>query len=176
MRRYEKQELLTAVSAIAMGLFIALFVLTVLLLMGGCTKRVYVPVENAVIRTDTVTHYINSTDSVTLIERIYESDTRYDSIAPILDSLNRVIGWDRWHFRESTKKDSREIDRLRSLVDSLRAVKRDSVDRPVPYPVERPLTKWERTKMDFGGMFLGGMVVAVIAAVLIWIVKRKRRK
>lgn len=176
MRRYEKQELLTAVSAIAMGLFIALFVLTVLLLMGGCTKRVYVPVENAVIRTDTVTHYINSTDSVTVIERIYESDTRYDSIAPVVDSLGRVLGYERWHFRESTKKDSREIDRLRSLVDSLRAVKRDSVDRPVPYPVERHLTKWERTKMDFGGMFLGGMVVAVIAAVVIWIVKRKRRK
>lgn len=176
MKRYEKQELLTAVSAIAMGLFVALFVLTVLLLMGGCTKKVYVPVENTTVRTDTVTYYINNTDSVTIIEHVYEADTRYDSIAPILDSLNHVIGWDRYHFRESTKKDSREMERLRAVVDSLRAVKRDSVDRPVPYPVERPLSKWERTKMDFGGMFLGGMVAAVIAAVLIWIVKRKRRK
>lgn len=152
--------------------------LLVCALLGGCTRKVYVPVENTTIRTDTVTHYINSTDSVTVIERIYESDTRYDSIAPVVDSLGRVLGYERWHFRESTKKDSREIDRLRSLVDSLRAVKRDSVDRPVPYPVERPLTKWEQTKMDFGGMFLGGliaMIVAAVAAVIVWIVKLKRR-
>lgn len=150
--------------------------LLVCVLLGGCTRKVYVPVENTTVRTDTVTHYINNTDSVTVIEHVYEADTRYDSIVPILDSLNRVIGWDRYHFRESTKKDSREIDRLRSLVDSLRAVKRDSVDRPVPYPVERPLTKWERTKMDFGGMFLGGLIAVVVAAVIVWIVKRKRRK
>lgn len=128
--------------------------------------------ENTTVRTDTVTHYLTLTDSVTVIERVYESD---DSIAPILDSLGRVIGMDRYHFRESTKKDSREIARLQSLVDSLRAVKRDSVDRPVPYPVERKLTRWEQTKQDVGGMFLGGMVAAVVFAVLAWIVKRKRR-
>lgn len=43
MRRYEKQEILTALSGIAFGLLIAMFVLTVLFLMGGCmghkTKR-----------------------------------------------------------------------------------------------------------------------------------------
>lgn len=176
MRRYEKQELLTAVSAIAIGLFIALFVLTVLLLMGGCTTTKYVPVETVTSRTDTVYSAKVRVDSVKVIERIYESDTRYDSIAPILDSLNNVIGWDRYHFRETTKKDEREMARLQSLVDSLRAVKQDTVVKCVPYPVERKLTKWEQTKMDFGGMFLGGMVVAVIAAVVIWIVKRKRRK
>lgn len=148
------------------------------LLCGGCTRKVYVPVENTVMRTDTVTHYISNTDSVTVIERIYESDTRYDSIAPILDSLNRVIGWDRYHFRETTKMDSREIQRLQSLVDSLRAVKRDSVDRPVPYPVERELTRWEKTKMDAGGIAIGAgtaLLVAVIA-LLIWLIKIKRRR
>ena len=150
--------------------------LFVCVLLGGCTRKVYVPVENTTVRTDTVTYYINNTDSVTVIEHVYEADTRYDSIAPILDSLNHVIGWDRYHFRESTKKDSRETERLRAMVDSLRAVKRDSVDRPVPYPVERPLTKWERTKMDFGGMFLGGLIAVVVSAVIVWIVKRKRRK
>lgn len=156
--------------------WLALIVAVMLALaLTSCTKRVYVPVENTVLRTDTVTHYINSTDSVTVIERVYESDTRYDSIAPILDSLNRVIGWDRYHFRESTKKDSREMQRLQSLVDSLRAVKQDSIDRPVLYPVERKLTRWEQTKMDFGGLFLGGLIAVTVGAVIVWIVKRKRR-
>lgn len=146
------------------------------LILGGCSRKVYVPVENEKWHTDTVTRYIHSTDSVTVIERVYESDTRYDSIAPILDSLNRVIGWDRYHFREVTKKDSREIQRLQSLVDSLKSVKRDSVDRPVPYPVERELTKWERAKMDFGGFALGGLCAAALAAVVVWLIKIKRRK
>lgn len=156
------------------GALIAAVFIAVLFIMSGCSRKVYVPVEKTTVRTDTVTHYINSTDSVTLIERIYESDTRYDSIAPILDSLNRVIGWDRWHFRESTKLNDRETERLQSLVDSLRAVKRDSVDRPVPYPVERPLTKWEQTKMDFGGFALGGVAVALCIAV-VWLIKKFRK-
>lgn len=145
-----------------------------LVLATGCTRKVYVPVENTTVKTDTVTHYINNTDSVTVIERVYESDTRYDSIAPILDSLNRVIGWDRYHFRESTKKDSREMQRMQALVDSLKAVKRDSVEKPVLYPVERELSRWERAKMDFGGMAIGALVIALCLAVA-WLIKKFRK-
>ena len=54
--------------------------------------------------------------------------------------------------------------------------KTDSVKVREPYPVERELTKWEQTKMDFGGMFLGGLIAVVVSAVILWIVKRKRRK
>ncbi len=154
MKRYEKQELLTAVSAIAMGLFVALFVLTVLLLMGGCTKKVYVPVETVTSRTDTVYSAKLRVDSV-----IFR-----DSIAVMQKGDTVLI----------TKY--RDRYKVRQRTDTVYQAVVDSVKVKVPYPVERPLSKWERTKMDFGGMFLGGMVAAVIAAVLIWIVKRKRRK
>lgn len=157
---------------------VAMAVSVLLTSLCSCARKIYVPVENTAIRTDTVRHYLANTDSITVVERIYESDTRYDSIAPILDSLNRVIGWDRYHFRESTKKDSREIQRLQSLVDSLRAVKRDSVDRPVPYPVERELTRWEKMKMDAGGFAIGAgtsLLVAVIV-LLVWLIRIKRRR
>lgn len=157
---------------------VAMVVSVLLTSLCSCTRKIYVPVENAVMRTDTVRHYLTSTDSVTVIERIYESDTRYDSIAPILDSLNRVIGWDRYHFRESTKKDERELKQLRAQVDSLKAVKIDSVKVSVPYPVERELTRWERVKMDAGGFAIGAgtaLLVAVIA-LLVWIFRIKKRK
>lgn len=153
---------------------ITLPLLLSLLLLCACSRKVYVPVQSTVLRTDTVKHYINNTDSVTVIERIYEADTRYDSIAPILDSLNRVIGWDRYHFRESTKKDSREMQRMQSLVDSLKSARVDSVERQVPCPVERSLTKWEQTKMDFGGVALGGVVIAVCIAV-VWLIRKFRK-
>lgn len=152
----------------------AVALLAILILAGGCSRKVYVPVEHTEIRTDTVTRHINNTDSVTVIERIYESDARYDSIAPILDSLGRVICFDRWHFRQTIQNNSREMERLQSLVDSLRAVSNDSIEKPVPYPVERELTKWEQTKMDFGGIAIGVFVAASCIAV-VWLIKKFRK-
>ena len=55
----------------------------------------------------------------------------------------------------------------------LESVKADSV--PVPYPVERSLSCWEQTKMDLGGFALGGIAVA-LCAIIVWIVKIKRRR
>lgn len=162
--------------AVAVSAFIFL---CLLLLSGGCTRKIYVPVERVVAHTDTFYRSRLRIDTLRMVERVYEADFRYDSIAPILDSLNRVIGFDRYHFREFTKKDSREIERLQAVIDSLRSVKRDSVDRPVPYPVERELTRWERVKMDAGEFALSLLAAGVVMgfiALLIWLVKIKRRK
>jgi len=143
-----------------------IFLLMLFVFACGCSRKVYVPVEHSVIRTDTVTHYINDHDSITVIERIYESDTRYDSIAPMLDSLGRVIGWDRYHFRERTKKDEREIRELRALVDSLRESKAkvDSVPYPVEVPVEveRKISGWERFVNALGHCMLGAIFCAIM--------------
>lgn len=162
-----------ATFAVAMALSV-LFAL----LFAGCTNTKYVPVESVTSRTDTVYSVKVRVDSVKSIERIFELDNRYDSVAPILDSLNRVIGWDRYHFRETTKINDREMERLRAENDSLKAVKRDSVERMVPYPVERPLTSWEQTKMDFGGMAIGGLMALglVVIAFAVWLIKVKRRR
>ena len=63
-------------------------------------------------------------------------------------------------------------DSISLLTQQLASVKADSI--PVPYPVERQLTRWERTKMDFGGMAIGGLIVAVIAVA--WLVFKKRKR
>lgn len=52
-------------------------------------------------------------------------------------------------------------------------IQRDSIR--VPYPVEKSLSKWEQAKMDFGGMAIGG-TLALVAFIVIWIVKRIRHK
>lgn len=49
------------------------------------------------------------------------------------------------------------------------------VETPVPYPVERKLTRWEQLKMDFGGMAIGAVIVAIAIAV-IWMARRFRRR
>lgn len=43
-----------------------------------------------------------------------------------------------------------------------------------PVPVERQLTKWEKVKQDIGGMAIG-ILVAVIAIAVIWLIKKIKR-
>lgn len=152
-----------------------LVIITALLALCGCRSTRYVPVESEAWHTDTVTHYIGNTDSVIVVERVYEGDRRYDSIAPILDSLNRVIGWDRYHFRELTHMSEAERTRMQAVIDSLRAVNADTVRVQVPYPVERKLSRWEQTKQDFGGWAMG-LLAAALCAVIIWIARTFRRR
>ena len=168
------KDFLNASLCMTMGFRIIMPVFLCLVFTSCSPKTQYIPRESVTLRTDTVYSVKVRVDSVKSVERIFESDNRHDSVAPILDSLNRVIGWDRYHFREVTKKDSREIRRLQSLVDSLKSSRVDSVEKPVPYPVERPLTKWEQTKMDFGGFALGGVAVVLCIAVA-WLIKKFRK-
>ena len=43
-------------------------------------------------------------------------------------------------------------------------MQRDSI--PVPYPVEKPLTKWQQWKMDAGGWAMGVVAVLVILVII----------
>lgn len=63
-------------------------------------------------------------------------------------------------------------DSIGMLTQQLAVTKVDSI--PVPYPVERELSRWGRTKMELGGWAFGGLIVAVIAVV--WLVFKKRRR
>lgn len=149
MKRYEKQEVLTALSGIAFGLLIAMFVLTVLFLLGGCTRKVYVPVESVTSRTDTV----------------YSAKVRVDSVI-FRDSVAVVQKGDTVFMTKY-----RDRYRIKERTDTVYQAVVDSVKVSVPCPVERKLTRWEQTKQDVGGVAIGGL----IAAVIVWIVKRKRR-
>lgn len=114
----------------------------------GCTTTKYVPVET--VRTEYRDHDIERLVADTV------HDTRFvfvkgDTVLDIRDS---------WHTQ-------REYVR-----DTVRVIQSDTVR--VPYPVERRLSKWEQTKMDFGGFALGGFAVAVCIAVA-WLIKKFRK-
>ena len=148
------KRFVSAYGALVTWLALMLLAMAALLLSGGCTRKVYVPTEHTVYNTDTVYEAVLRVDSV--IQR--------DSVAVVQkgDTVLITRYRDRYRVKERT--------------DTVYKAKTDSVRVREPYPVERELTKWEQTKMDFGGMFLGGLIAVAVSAVIVWIVKRKRRK
>lgn len=151
-----KQHTKNTVNAWGAFLVWLALIVTVMLALAltSCTKRVYVPTEHIVYNTDTVHEAELRVDSV--IQR--------DSVAVVQKGDTVLITRYRDRYR------------VRERSDTVYKAKTDSVRVREPYPVERELTKWEQTKMDFGGMFLGGLIAVVVSAVILWIVKRKRRK
>lgn len=130
---------------------IALFI-CLLVLASGCSRKVYVPVESVVSRTDT----------------IYSAKVRVDSVI-MRDSVAVFQKGD-----TVTITKYRDRYRVKELTDTVYQSAIDSVKVSVPYPVERELSRWERTKMDFGGMAIGALVIALCVAVA-WLIKKFRK-
>lgn len=127
-------------------------VVTALILLCSCSRRVYVPVE-------TVRH---NTDTLRLTALRVDSVFMHDSIAVMLRGDTVYITKYRDRFRYRTHTDTV----YKAVIDTARI--------SVPYPVERQLSRWEQTKMDFGGMAIGGIAIAVCIAV-IWLIKKFRK-
>lgn len=122
--------------------------LLIIVCLCGCRTTKYVPVETVHTEYKDNIREIHTTDSVTDTRFVYvKGDT-------VIDYRDRV----KW--KEKLVHDSVYIERT------------DSVH--VPYPVERALTKWERTKMDLGGMAIGGLLGVVCFAV-VWLIKCLKR-
>lgn len=115
----------------------------------GCKSVQYVPVET--VRTDTC--YVNKirTDSVYVRDSVVV-ERGGDTI--------KVTAW-RWRERYVVQR------------DTIYRGKTDSV--AVPYPVERKLSRWEKTKQDIGGIAIGAFI-AVVSAVVIWLAVKKMRR
>ena len=121
------------------------------LLCGGCSRKVYVPVES--VRTEyrdrVNTEYV--VDSVTDLRFVFiKGDTVVD-------------------YRDRTRWRDREVH------DSIYINTTDTIR--VPYPVERELSSWEKTKMEAGGIAIGTAVVlfVLLCIAVIWLIKKRKK-
>ena len=133
-----------------------IILIVALVALCGCARKIYVPVENTVMRTDTVYSAKLRVDSVIFRDSV--------AVKQKGDTVFLTRYRDRYRVREHT--------------DTVYQSVIDSVKVSVPYPIERELTRWEKVKMDAGGIAIGAgtaLLVAVIA-LLIWLIKIKRRK
>lgn len=94
------------------------------------------------------------------------------------DANGNVLGTDRWHYRDTNKELSHSKEKVdstayfRSIIDSLRRIKQDSVN--IKKEVEKELSLWDRTKIKFGG--LAFCIVAATIIYLTWFIKRKDKQ
>mgnify|MGYP000942535144 CR=1 FL=1 len=168
----------------------AILLINLLALMSlcfmSCSHRVYVPVQS--MRTDTI--YMSRKDSVhikdSLITRqvinIRDSVAIHDSVVIVKDEQGNIkerliVRYrDRWHATQDNLTLQRLIDRYKVSNDSLRATMKEHIE--VPKVVERELSRWQKIKMDVGGWAIGALsatMLASIAYIIIWLLKKYRR-
>lgn len=132
---------------IVLCLSVVLTSLLISVLISGCTTTKYVPVENV------KTEYKDREVEKLITDTI--RDTRFVWV------------------KGDTIIDIREKERIKRVeIHDTCYIEQTNTIRE-PYPVERELTKWEKVKMDFGGMAIGGVVIAICIAVG-WLIKKFR--
>lgn len=121
-----------------------IFLLFVIMSLTGCRTVRYVPVP------EYHTLYKTRVDTVQRLDSVYFRDSVF------IAAKGDTVYLTKTHWRERF----RNIYHIKT--DTI--MQRDSI--PVPYPVEKPLTKWQRWKMDLGGWAMGVAAVLVILVIL----------
>lgn len=126
-------------------------ILIIFLVSGICSCRTqikYVPVE--CVRIDTMYKYTVQVDSILQKDSIY-----------IVDRGDTIIEY-RYKY----------LYKFRDRVDTLYLSRTDSI--AVPYPVEKQLTKWQQTKVSYGGWAIGIVFIIVLIVVGRMVYKLKK--
>lgn len=161
-------------------------VITAIILLASCTRTNYVPIET--VRTEYVTAdttgmyerlrsffesmYRRESSSDSLIDRTKETVVLKENGDTARHDKERIVYVASHREKELEHKVEQQDSIIKALRLQLESVKSDSI--PVPYPVERQLTRWEQIKMDLGGIALVAIAV-VLSIAVIWLARRFRR-
>ena len=147
----------------------------------GCKGK---QIVTETVKTEYVDRYVHDTirlDNLTqIIDSIRESviESRRDCVVIIKDTAGNVINTAQWHFKDTNKELSHSTEKVdstayfRSVIDSLRRVKNDSVY--IKKEVEKELSLWDKAKIQFGGWAF--VIVAATIIYLTWYIKRKDKQ
>lgn len=173
----EKQGTSTGWAYMLLSMMLIGFALTLI----GCKGK---QIVTETVRTEYIDRYVHDTIRVDNLTQILDSvresviESRRDCVVIVKDTTGNVINSSQWHFRDKTKELSHSKEKVdstayfRSIIDSLRRIKQDSVY--IKKEVEKELSLWDRTKIKFGG--LAFCVVAATIIYLTWFIKRKDRQ
>lgn len=128
----------------------AYVILTILLASAICSCRTvkYVPVET--VRTDTVYSNYSRMDSIFVRDSVYINQ-KGDTV---------------------TEYRYKYVYKYKDRIDTLYISSRDTVS--VPYPVEKELTAWQQTKVNYGGWAMVIVFVFILVVVGKMVYKLKK--
>ena len=170
----KKQGTSTGWAYILLSMMLIGFALTFM----GCKGK---EIVTETVRTEYVDRYVHDTIHIENLSQIVDSvrqsviESRRDCVVIVKDTAGNVINTAQWHYRDTNKELSHSTEKVdsmayfRSVIDSLRRVKQDSVY--VKKEVEKELSLWDRTKIQFGGVAF--VIVAATIIYLTWFIKRK---
>ena len=173
----KKQGTSTGWAYILLSMMLIGFALTLM----GCKGK---EIVTETVRTEYVDRYVHDTIHVENLSQIVDSvrqsviESRRDCVVIVKDTAGNVINTAQWHYRDTNKELSHSKEKVdstayfRSVIDSLRRIKQDSVY--ISKEVEKELSLWDRAKINFGG--LAFVIVAATIIYLTWYVKRKDRQ
>ena len=173
----KKQGTSTGWAYILLSMMLIGFALTLM----GCKRK---EIVTETVRTEFVDRYVHDTIHVENLSQIVDSvrqsviESRRDCVVIVKDTAGNVINTAQWHYRDTSKELSHSKEKVdstayfRSVIDSLRRIKQDSVY--ISKEVEKELSLWDRTKIKFGG--LAFVIVAATIIYLTWFIKRKDRQ
>lgn len=118
-----------------------IYILTILLASAICSCRSVEYVPRETIKHDTT--YINKL----IKDSIYLKDSVY------IHSKNDTVLVEKYKYQY--------IDKV--VRDTSYVVKSDTIS--VPYPVEKRLTRWQRLKLDIGGISIGIIIITILVVV-----------
>ena len=138
------------------------FVLTmgVVLFMVSC-KTEYIPVETSHTEHHWHTDSIIQKDSV--VKESMTTVMQLDSAAMAKYGIQLKNAERAWLVKSWELE--RQIENLQKLT-AIRDTVRDTIQ--VPYPVEKKLSKWQQTKVDWGGWAMLGVLVVIILFLFIF--------
>lgn len=140
---------------------IGIVLMAVLLAMLVSCKTEYIPVES----THTEHHW--HTDSVKQVDSVYhEVQTtimQLDSAQMAKYGIQLKTAERAWLVK------NKELEKQIALLQRL-AAERDTVEKeiPVPYPIEKKLTKWQQVKMDFGELIILVSIIIIIVFLVLY--------
>ena len=173
----KKQGTSTGWAYILLSMMLIGFALTLI----GCKGK---QIVTETVRTEYIDRYVHDTirvDNLTqILDSIHESviESRRDCVVIVKDTAGNVINSSQWHFRDKTKELSHERTKVdstayfRSIIDSLRRIKQDSVY--IKKTEQQKLSLWDSVKIKFGGLAFA--IVAATIIYLTWYIKRKDRQ
>ena len=170
----KKQGTSTGWAYMLLSMMLIGFALTLI----GCKGK---EIVTETVRTEYIDRYVHDTIHVDNLSQIIDSvrqsviESRRDCVVIVKDTAGNVINTAQWHFKDTNKELSHSTEKVdstayvRSVIDSLRRVKQDSVY--IKKEVEKERSLWNKAKIQFGGVAF--VIVAATIIYLTWFIKRK---